>query len=107
MHKFLSLKYKTRFNKISYWITKEWGHQNAKDGLLSLLNSFEVADGNKQFVLTTLSSKFADTEDSLQYYTGVYHEVDAIISRDKQFKKSAFPMLPVFTPDEFVEKFWK
>lgn len=90
---------------IAYWITKEWGHQNAKTGLLSLLNSFEVADGNKQVVLTALSSKFSDIEDSLQYYTGVYHEIDAIVSRDKLFRKSAFPVLPVFTPDEFVKKY--
>lgn len=90
---------------LGYWLAKEWKHQKAKDGLAVLLNHFDILDGNKPVVRAALSSHMTDIEDALQYYTAIHHDVDLIISRDKQFKKNALPVLPIYTPEEFVKDF--
>lgn len=47
-----------------------------------------------------LSSKFADFENSLQYYCAVKTECHIIITRNaKDFKESD---IPVLTPDEYL-----
>lgn len=74
-------------------------------GLLTLLNHFDIIDGNKEVVVSSLSSSMSDIEDALQYYTGINHQLDAIISRDKEFKRSSLPILPVYTPKEFVSTY--
>jgi predicted nucleic acid-binding protein len=90
---------------LGYWLTKEWGSKKAKMGLLTLLNHFDIIDGNKEVVVSSLSSSMSDIEDALQYYTGINHQLDAIISRDKEFKRSSLPILPVYTPKEFISKY--
>jgi predicted nucleic acid-binding protein len=89
----------------SYWITKEKGSANAKRILLALLNDVTIIEATQHTVVTALQSNFTDIEDALQYYTALQHNVDAFISRDKDFIKSAIPQLPVYHPLEFIKKF--
>jgi predicted nucleic acid-binding protein len=45
-----------------------------------------------------------DIEDALQYYTAMHHKVDYFISLDKNLIKSAIPVLPILTPEEFLKE---
>lgn len=89
----------------SYWIAKEKGVANAKKILLALLNDVTVIEATQNAIVTALQSTFSDIEDALQYYTALQHNVDAFISRDKGFIKSAIPQLPVYNPSDFIKKF--
>lgn len=90
---------------IGYWLSREWGIQRAKTGLLVILEHFEVLNANKKTVLSALHSQMTDIEDALQYYTCLEHGMDAIISRDKKFINAAIPGLPVLAPGDFVSKY--
>jgi len=90
---------------VGYWLTKEWGQEKAKKGLLIFINHFEILDGDKKTVISALHSNMKDIEDALQYYTSLLHKVDIIISRDKHFINSAIPALPVCEPKYFVDKY--
>jgi hypothetical protein len=39
----------------------------------------------------------------LQYYTALHHRVEYFISRDKQLKKDAISILPIYDPEEFLK----
>jgi predicted nucleic acid-binding protein len=88
-----------------YWLTKDMGSKKAKEFLLLLLEDIEVIDIPHETAVIALSSKFADIEDALQYYAAIHHKIDYFISRDKQLKKAAIPILPVYTPQEFITEF--
>lgn len=88
-----------------YWLTKDWGYSKAKNALSILLNHFEVIDGNRNIALSALTSSLKDIKDALQYFTGIHHQMDIIISRDKAFKKAASPVLPIYTPEEYCRRF--
>jgi predicted nucleic acid-binding protein len=89
----------------SYWITKEKGAANAKKILLALLNDVTVIEANQNIIVAALQSNINDIEDALQYYTALHHNLDAFITRDKAFIKSAIPQLPVYNPAGFIKKF--
>jgi hypothetical protein len=55
--------------------------------------------------LMAINSSFEDTEDALQYYTAIKHNVEYFISADKKLKKAAIPQLPVFTAEAFLKEF--
>jgi predicted nucleic acid-binding protein len=86
-----------------YWLTKAYGAAKAKELLLSLLSSIVVVEIDHEITIHALHSKINDIEDSLQYYTAIHHKLDAFISDDKQLKKEATAILPVYTLVEFLE----
>lgn len=88
-----------------YWLTKSKDSEKAKEFLLLLLNDIEVIDISHEIAVIALSSKFKDIEDALQYYTAIHHKIDYFISNDKGLKKDSIPILPVYTPKEFIEEF--
>jgi hypothetical protein len=45
-----------------------------------------------------------DTENTLQYYTALTHEVDIFISTYKQLRNTANPQQPVLIPGEFIKE---
>ncbi len=89
----------------SYWLTKEKGPLQAKQILLALLNDIDVLEASHEVVVNALQSNINDIEDAMLYYTAVHHKIDTLISRDKNFIKSALPNLPVYHPADFVRKY--
>lgn len=88
-----------------YWLSKAYGDAKAKELLLTLLTDVKVIDIPHEIVLNALHSKINDIEDALQYYSAIHHRLDYFISRDKQLQKQSIPVLPVYTPVEFIKDF--
>jgi predicted nucleic acid-binding protein len=88
-----------------YYLTKFYGSKKTKDLLLGILLDVTIIDLTHEMTVMALSSKFDDIEDSLQYYAAVDYKLDYFISRDKQLKKDSIPVLPVYTPREFIAEF--
>jgi predicted nucleic acid-binding protein len=86
-----------------YRLTKAYGHVKAKELLLALLADIQVIDIGHEITINALFSRIADIEDALQYYTALHHKLDYFITRDKVLRKAAIPILPVFSPEEFLE----
>jgi predicted nucleic acid-binding protein len=87
----------------AYWLTKSYGTDQAKEVLLTLLADIEVIDISHETTVSALHSKMIDIEDALQYYTAMHHKLDCFISRDKGLQKAAIPLLPVYSPEEFLK----
>ena len=88
---------------VGYWLSKSYGAAIAKDLLLNLLSDIKVIDISHEVVPLALHSKIIDIEDALQYYTALSHKMDVFISNDKQLKKVAMPVLPIYKAKEFVK----
>jgi predicted nucleic acid-binding protein len=88
---------------VGYWLTKEYGSEQAKEVLLSLLAEVQVIDIGHDSALNALNSKMTDIEDALQYYTALYHKLDYFITRDSNLIKAAIPTLPAYSPEEFIK----
>jgi putative PIN family toxin of toxin-antitoxin system len=89
---------------VGYWLTKAYGNAKAKELLLTLLADVYVIDINHEITLNALHSKIKDIEDALQYYTALHHKVDYFITQDKDLQKESIPVLPVYTPGEFLKE---
>lgn len=90
---------------VGYFLTKAYGNAKAKELLLTLMADVTVIDLPHEIVLNALHSKINDIEDALQYYTAVHHKLDYFISLDRQLQKQSIPVLPVYTPSEFLHEF--
>lgn len=88
---------------VGYWLTKVYKSAMAKDLLLTLLADVRVIDIGHETIINALSSRMVDFEDALQYYTALHHRLDYFISRDKSLKKTSIPVLPVYSPEEFLK----
>lgn len=88
---------------VNYQLAKTVGNKKAEQYLLELLVNVDVIDVNYEVVVSALHSKIGDLEDSLHYYTGLYHKLNYFISRDKELKESSIPILPVYDPEEFLK----
>jgi predicted nucleic acid-binding protein len=87
---------------VGYWLTKAYGNAKAKELLLTLMADLTVIDIPHEIVLNALHSKINDMEDALQYYSALHHKLDYFISLDKQLQKQSIPILPVYTPSDFL-----
>src|SRR5215469_910174 len=87
----------------AYWLIKEYGDWQTKEILLSLVADLRVIDIGHDATVNALHSQMADVEDSLQYYTELHHRLDYVITRDRDLIKSAIPILPACTPEEFIK----
>ena len=88
---------------MAYWMTKVYKPEQTKKILLSLLVDIQVIDIGHETTVNALHSKMNDIEDALQYYSALHHRLDYFLSRDKGLQKEAIPMLPVFSPEEFLK----
>lgn len=88
-----------------YWLTKAYGYAKAKEPLLTLLNDVACIDIPHDKVVNSLHSSIKDMEDAIQYYCALHHKIDYFISRDKDLQKRGIPALPVYGPEEFLQKF--
>lgn len=89
----------------AYWLVKERGVLQTKKIILAILNDITVIEASHNIVVDAMYSTMDDIEDAMQYYTAVHHKLDAFISRDKDFIKSAISKLPVYHPEDFIRKF--
>ncbi|MBO9571057.1 MAG: PIN domain-containing protein [Chitinophagaceae bacterium] len=85
-----------------YWLTKAYGHPKAKEILLSLLADIRCVDIPHEMTIASLHSSIKDIEDALQYYTALHHKMDYFISHDRRIYKEAAPVLPAYSPEEFL-----
>ncbi|MEO6851109.1 MAG: PIN domain-containing protein [Mucilaginibacter sp.] len=88
-----------------YYMTKSYGSKKAKDLLLGILMDVTIIDLSHEMAIVALSSNLEDIEDSLQYYAAIHHKIDYFISSDKKLQKESIPILPVYTPTEFIKEF--
>lgn len=88
-----------------YWLTKAYGHARAKELLLSLMADVACIDISHENAISALHSSVKDMEDAIQYYTALQHKLDYFISRDKNLRRESIPVLPVYTPGEFLKEF--
>lgn len=87
---------------VSYWVSKPYGKEKAKELILTLLADVTVIDCNHETAILALHSSIEDVEDALQYYTAIRHKLSFFISRDEKLQKSGIAQLPVYSPKEFL-----
>ena len=85
------------------WLKKVYGAERAKELLLALLAEVLVIDGGHTVAVSALHSDMSDMEAALSYYTALHHKLDYFITRDEDLLKAAIPVLPVCTPEEFLD----
>lgn len=88
---------------MAYWMITSYGPEQTKRVLLALLADIRVVDIGHETTISALHSTMNDIEDALQYYTALHYRLDYFISRDKGLQKEAIPILPVFSPEEFLK----
>ncbi len=87
---------------LGYWLTKVYGQAKARELILSLMEEVRVLETTHDIIIQALESKIADIEDAIQYHTGLYHQLDAFVSRDRSLQRAAISSLPVCSPTEFL-----
>lgn len=85
-------------------LTSAYGVDQAKELLLALLAEVQIIDAGYETTVNALHSRMGDIADALSYYAALHHRLDYFITRDKNLLKAAIPVLPVCTPEEFIEK---
>ena len=85
------------------WLKKVYGPERAKELLLALLADVIVIDGGHTIAVSALHSDMSDLDEALSYYAAMHHKLDYFITRDEDLSKAAIPMLPVCTPEEFLQ----
>lgn len=91
----------TTITDIYYIARKEKGRNDALDFIRSILSFLEVANVDKNVVITALELDFHDFEDAVQESAAQNTEIPAIITRNENdFKNSS---LRVFSPESFLK----
>ncbi len=89
---------------IGFELTKAYGPVQAKAILLALLAEVQMIEAGYEMTVNALHSRMGDIPEALSYYAALHHRLDYFITRDKNLSKAAIPVLPVCTPEEFIEK---
>ncbi|HEY0056103.1 MAG TPA: PIN domain-containing protein [Pedobacter sp.] len=90
---------------MAFYLAKHYGKKMVKTIILDLLASVRVVDCTHEIAINAVSSRMTDIEDALQYYAAMHHKIDYFISLDKNLIKTAIPVLPVYSPEEFLKEF--
>lgn len=77
--------------------------RDAKSRLLDFISVCEIISGGKSIMMKAISSPFTDKEDALQYYTALEYGADYFITRNIRDYKNQSQILPVFTPEQFIQ----
>lgn len=88
-----------------YFIRKSTENKKAIELLKNLKKFVNTINVDENILENALNSEFSDFEDALQYYSAKsVPEIEIIITRNiKDFSKSK---LPVYTPAQFLNKFF-
>lgn len=90
---------------IAYFLVKVHTNEVVKSLILNLLANVRVIDCSHETTINAINSQMKDIEDALQYYTALHHKMDYFISLDKKLIKSAIPILPTYSPEDFLNEF--
>lgn len=90
---------------IAYFLAKVHENEVVKTLILNLLANVRVIDCSHETTINAINSQMKDIEDALQYYTAMHHKMDYFISLDKTLIKSAIPILPIYSPADFLKEF--
>jgi predicted nucleic acid-binding protein len=90
---------------LSYFLSKEYGHQKVKAILLDLLSFITVIDAPQDVINNALHANFNDIEDALQVYTALHYKMNYFITSDKKLIKESSEVLPIITAKDFVKAF--
>jgi len=90
----------TTITTIHYLTIKVIGANSALEEINKLMMLFEVAPVNRAVLDAALSSGFKDFEDAVAHESGVYKEIQGIVTRDSDgFKKSK---INIYSPEELL-----
>jgi len=89
----------------AYYLTSAKGVEVTKGILEMVIFKFQLLEGNRKTVLNALKSEHQDIEDAIQYFIALEHEMDAIVTLDKDFLKMSSPNLPIYNPINLLEEF--
>lgn len=84
-------------------LKEAYGSGRAKELMLALLAEVSVIDTGHAVVVSALHSTMSSMEDALSYYTALHHKLDYFITRNKDLPAAATPVLPVCTPEAFLQ----
>jgi hypothetical protein len=84
-------------------LSAAYGLTRSKEVLLALLAEVQLIDAGYETTVNALHSKMEDIPAALSYYTALHHRLDYYITRDVELAKTAHPVLPVCTPEEFLQ----
>jgi predicted nucleic acid-binding protein len=87
----------------TYPIEKEFGSWQTKEILLTLIGDIRIIDIGQDIAVNALHSRMSNIQHALQYYTALHHRLDYVITQDQDLIKSAIPILPACTPEEFIK----
>ena len=86
------------------WLARAYGPERAKELLLALLAEVQLIEAGQETAVGALHSRMMNINDALSYYAALHQRLDYYITRDKDMLKAAIPVLPVCTPEEFLEQ---
>ena len=86
------------------WLMRAYGPDRAKELLLALLAEVQLIEAGQETAVGALHSRMVNINDALSYYAALHQRLDYYITRDKDMLKAAIPVLPVCTPEEFLEQ---
>ena len=69
-----------------------------------ILDNFNFLEGGRKHVIQAMQSNQNDLEDAIHYFICLDHELDGIITSDKNFLKLNSTVLPILTPSQFLKK---
>lgn len=84
-------------------LKEAYGAGRAKELLLAILAEVQVIDTGHAVAVSALHSTISEVDDALSYYTALHHKLDYFITRNKELSSTATPVLPVCTPEAFLE----
>lgn len=92
------------FDTMFYILRSDIGSAKAQTELKRLRKHIHISAVDSEVVDAALNAGWADLEDALQYYSAVYSECKALITRNmRDFPDNSD--LPVFTPLEFISSY--
>ncbi len=90
---------------VSYFLTKEYGQDKAKELLLNLLSTITVVDPPQKIIINALHANFNDIEDALQVYTALHYKMDFFLTSDKKLIKESSEVMPILNTSAFLKYF--
>jgi predicted nucleic acid-binding protein len=85
-----------------YYLAQAKDYETTKDIARVCCRVFDFLDGDKMDVINALEMDHFDIEDSIHYSICKLHQIEAIVTSDKDFLKLSNTYLPVLTPEELV-----
>lgn len=85
-----------------YYLAQAKDFETTKDIARVCCRVFDFLDGDKMDVINALEMEHFDIEDSIHYSICKFHQIEAIVTSDRDFLKLSNTYLPVVSPEELV-----